>query len=79
MKDTKETLIYILKRLGLMVLTFTIIFILCFCLVRLLPNTAQAAPGQDEEMFYMSQVAMGRMYKGEDGKYYDLPILSNRF
>ena len=76
MKDTKETLIYILKRLGLMVLTFVIIFVLCFCLVRLLPVSATPAPGQDKEMFYMSQVAMGRMYKGADGEYYDLPILS---
>ena len=74
MKDTKETLIYILKRVLLMIVTFIIIFIICFCLIRLLPIDISTGPGQDEDVFYMMQESLGRMYKGEDGEYYKTPV-----
>ena len=39
-----------MKRLGLMVLTFSIIFTMCFVLVKLLPIPTNALPGQDPEI-----------------------------
>jgi len=41
---------YVMKRLGLMVLTFSIIFTMCFVLVKLLPIPTNALPGQDPEI-----------------------------
>ena len=42
---------YILKRLGLMVMTFTIIFVMCFVLIKLLPiDTNTVGIGQDSEL-----------------------------
>ena len=38
---------YILKRIGLMLMTFSIIFIMCFVLIRLLPVSFQAGFGED--------------------------------
>ncbi len=38
---------YILKRIGLMILTFFIIMTMCFVLVRLLPASVARSPGQD--------------------------------
>ena len=41
---------YICKRIGLMVLTFTIIFVTCFVLIKLLPiDFRTASPGQDPD------------------------------
>ena len=42
---------YILKRLGLMIMTFTIIFVMCFVLIKLLPiDTNTVGIGQDSEL-----------------------------
>ncbi len=79
MRDTKDTLIYILKRIILMLFTFIIIFLICFVLIRLLPLDPATGPGKDPETFYLMQVALGRMYKGEDGVYYQTPILQQFF
>ena len=38
---------YVMKRLGLMLLAFTIIFTMCFVLIKLLPIPTTALPGQD--------------------------------
>ena len=38
---------YIMKRLGLLLMTFVIIEIICFVLIKLLPITISLAPGQD--------------------------------
>ena len=38
---------YICKRIGLMIMTFTIIFVTCFVLVKLLPIDTTAGFGQD--------------------------------
>ncbi len=40
---------YICKRIGLMILTFTIIFVTCFVLVKLLPIDTTAGFGQDTD------------------------------
>lgn len=39
---------YILKRVGLMLLTFFIIMFICFVMIRLLPDTAQAPQKESE-------------------------------
>ena len=41
---------YILKRIGLMVMTFVIIFTICFVLIKLLPITINVTIGQDREI-----------------------------
>ncbi len=79
MRNTKELLIYIIKRLLLMVFTFLIIFVLCFILIRLLPLNNASGPGKDSKTFFMMQEALGRMRKGDDGKYYQTPVLEQLF
>lgn len=74
MRETKQTLIYIAKRLALMVVTFLAIFIICFCLIRLLPNTPDLSPS-DMEIFYIRMVAQGRMKEVSPGVYENVPIL----
>ena len=41
---------YVSKRLGLMLLTFCIIFTMCFVLIKLLPIPTNALPGQDPKI-----------------------------
>lgn len=41
---------YVLKRIGLMILTFFIIMTMCFILVRLLPASTARGPGVDPEI-----------------------------
>lgn len=74
-KKTKETLLYILKRLVLMVFTFIIIFIICFVLIRLMPVDANTGMN-DPEVFYKRMVAQGRYVDNGDGTYSPLPILT---
>ena len=79
MRDIKGTLMYIIKRIVLMLVTLSIIFIIVFTLVRLLPIPESQGAGKDAETFYLTQVKLGRMYKGEDGNYYDVPIIQQLF
>ena len=74
-KSTKEMLIYILKRILLLIFTFLVIFVICFILVRLLPISIDSGL-KDETVFYKQLVAQGRY--GHDEKtntYYQLPII----
>jgi len=74
MRDIKGTLLYILKRLILMVFTFLVIFFVCFILVRLLPTSNLTGPSKDPETWHLMQVALGREYK--DGtEYKPTPVL----
>ena len=41
---------YVMKRLGLMLMTFFIIFTMCFVLIKLLPIPTNALPGQDPQI-----------------------------
>ena len=41
---------YVMKRLGLMLFTFLIIFTMCFVLIKLLPIPTNVLPGQDPEI-----------------------------
>ena len=43
---------YVMKRLGLMLITFFIIFTMCFVLIKLLPIPVNVMPGQDPEISY---------------------------
>lgn len=56
---------YILKRVGLMLLTFIVIATMCFVLVKLLPNLPAEQFGQDRELILRRRELMG----------YDKPIM----
>lgn len=56
---------YILKRLGLMLLTLVIIVTLCFVLVKMLPNKADPGVGKDAALIELRREMMG----------YDKPIM----
>ena len=71
---------YVLKRLGLMLLTFFIIFTMCFVLIKLLPIPTNALPGQDPEIVMRTLEGRGwitNIREGANGTYeYDrVPIL----
>lgn len=73
MSKSKQTIVYILQRLGLMVLTFLVIFFICFSLVRMLPVN----PGQgmnDPETFWLMMVNQGR-YRRVGNEYVAIPVL----
>lgn len=50
---------YVLKRLGLMLLTFCVIMLMCFVLIKLVPITINVAPGQDREIIEATLRARG--------------------
>ena len=71
---------YVLKRLGLMVFTFLIIFTMYFVLVKLLPIPTNVLPGQDPEIVMKTLEGRGwitNIQEGENGVWtYDrVPIL----
>ena len=71
---------YVCKRLGLMLLTFFIIFTMCFTLIKLLPIPVNVLPGQDPEIIYKTLEGRGwitNIRKVGNGVYeYDrVPIL----
>lgn len=70
---------YVSKRLGLMLLTFSIIFTMSFVLIKLLPIPTTALPGQDPEVVMKTLEGRGwitNIRKGANGVYnYDrVPI-----
>lgn len=79
MRNIRETLNYILKRILLMIFTFLVIFVICFALVRLLPVTVEAGPGKDPESYYKMYEALGRMYKNDQGKWVQTPVIEQFF
>ncbi len=71
---------YVMKRLGLMLLTFFIIFTMCFVLIKLLPIPTNVLPGQDPEIVYKTLEGRGwitNISEGENGvwEYDRVPIL----
>ena len=71
---------YVTKRLGLMLLTFFIIFTMCFVLIKLLPIPTNALPGQDPEIVMRTLEGRGwitNIKEGANGVWtYDrVPIL----
>lgn len=68
---------YICKRIGLMLITFTIIFITCFVLVKLLPvSTTGVGVGEDANKIIAQMVSRGYMkYDEVSGGYINTPIL----
>ncbi len=71
---------YVMKRLGLMVFTFLIIFVMSFVLIKLLPIPVNVGAGQDPEIVYGILEGRGwitNVQKGDNNLYtYDrVPIL----
>lgn len=71
---------YVMKRLGLLLLTFFIIFTMCFTLIKLLPIPTDALPGQDRYVVVKTLEGRGwitNIRPAENGTYdYDrVPIL----
>ena len=71
---------YVMKRLGLMLFTFFIIFTMCFTLIKLLPIPVNVLPGQDPEIAYKILEGRGwitNIQEGANGVYtYDrVPII----
>jgi len=71
---------YVTKRLGLMLLTFFIIFTMCFTLIKLLPIPVNVLPGQDPDIIYKTLEGRGwitNIQQGANGVYtYDrVPII----
>ena len=71
---------YVMRRLGLMLFTFFIIFTMCFVLIKLLPIPTSALPGQDPEIVMRTLEGRGwitNIKEGANGVWtYDrVPIL----
>ncbi len=71
---------YVTKRLGLMLFTFFIIFMMCFTLIKLLPIPTNALPGQDPEILMKTLEGRGwitNIREGANGvwEYDRVPIL----
>ena len=71
---------YVLKRLGLMIFTFSVIFTMCFILIKILPIPVNVGAGQDPDIIYGILEGRGwitNIQKGENNVYtYDtVPVL----
>lgn len=60
MKDSKGMVLYVIKRILLMIFSFLVILTICFFLIRLLPINMEAGPGKDPEIFKKILQAYGR-------------------
>lgn len=83
---------YILKRIGLMLMTFTIIFIICFALIKMLPIVIDIQVGKDKEILEAQLRARGyydpipvqllnyikRIFHGDFGIGVNLPEYRNK-
>ncbi len=75
---------YVMKRLGLMLLTFLIIITMSFVLIKLLPINVNVGPGQDPLIAYKQLEGRGwitDVVEGENGvfEYKRVPILKQLF
>lgn len=50
---------YVLKRIGLMIMTFSIIFVMCFVLIKMLPIVVSAPSGDSADILYAQLEARG--------------------
>ena len=71
---------YVMKRVGLMLFTFFIIFTMCFVLIKLLPIPTNALPGQDPEVVMRTLEGRGWITNIQEGRngvwtYDRVPIL----
>lgn len=83
---------YILKRLGLMIMTFLIIFLISFVLIKRLPIVINVTIGQDKEIIEATLIARGyydpipvqlinyikRIFQGDFGVGVNLPEYRNK-
>ena len=54
---------YVLKRIGLMLMSFSVIMLMCFVLIKLIPITVNVTVGQDKEL--LESVIEARGYRDE--------------
>ena len=59
---------YVMKRLGLMLMTFSIIFVMCFILIKLLPFSVIPEAGTDPLITYKQYEARGWITNIREGK-----------
>ncbi len=59
---------YVMKRICLMLLTFFVIFTMCFVLIKLLPIPTNALPGQDPEVVMKTLEGRGWITNIREGK-----------
>ena len=83
---------YIMKRIGLMLLTFTIIIVICFVLIKLLPIVIDVQIGKDADILKAQLEArgyydpipiqlfnyIGRVFRGDFGICVNLPEFRNK-
>lgn len=50
---------YVFKRIGLALMTFCVIMLICFALIKMLPIVVTIAPGQDGNIFYFQLEGRG--------------------
>ena len=74
MQNFKETMAYIIKRVVLMIVTFLIIFVIAFALIRMIPLNISGGAGTDFEKFLMQQAKIGRLYKDSSGQWREYPV-----
>ncbi len=65
---------YICKRIGLMLMTFAIIFVTCFVLIKALPIDTSAGFGEDSAKIMAQLLSRGYIKQLENGQYIDTPI-----
>ena len=70
---------YVFKRIGLMLLTFSVIMTMCFILVKLLPLPELPQSKAEAETIAQRRVDMGYWIINEKGEYVTAPILSQFF
>lgn len=70
---------YILKRIGLMVMTFAIIMVICFVLIKSLPFSVAAGFGEDTDKIMNEFIARGYIYRTGPDSYENVPVLEQLF
>lgn len=76
---------YVMKRLALMIMCFSIIMVMCFVLIKLLPMSISAGVGEDKNKIYFQLVDRGYIEnlsydsKGNVVSYESVPIIEQLF
>ncbi len=71
---------YVVKRILLLLLTFTVLITVCFVLIKLLPDVPDVQLGKDIELIYRRRVQLHQYYFDEaTGTYLRTPIIEQYF
>ena len=63
---------YVMKRLGLMLLSFSVIMLICFVLIKLLPIVVTVQAGEDAKIVYAQLEARRRSWLHAELKKYSI-------